>query len=332
MELKEWYSSPQKNKIEKRMLVSLSSNISEEIKHVLEAQIFPSKRIRSYILNLLCGDILTQDEFYKISTAIEMFHQATLIFDDVLDDTDIRDGNRISLHNRLGNNRLKDNNSNTGKAYHLAIVLMILAEKELIENGDIEIVSEFNIMRTKMFKAQLADVFFIEKPSNSSYLNWLINESYKKTSSFMEFPFFVYAKSINSSAEETNKLRELGKSIGILYQIGDDLFDMDEGVKKGTLALTYPLSYFLDNLTFLEKNEKSFIEKVLEEKYLNENNSKKITSLYKKHKEIIAKSSKEYFEKYFKIIENSNISKDIKKEIVNLLGKVINPSYWRYML
>lgn len=325
MELKEWYSSPKKLEIEKRVLGSLSNNISEEIKQVLEIQIFPSKRIRSYILNLLCGDTLTQDEFYKISTAIELFHQATLIFDDILDDTDIRDGNRITLHNRLGNDI-----TGSGKANHLAIVLMILAEKELIGNGNIDIVSEFNTMRMKMFKAQLADVFFIEKPKNISYLDWLLNESYKKTSSFMEFPFFVYAKSVNSSAEETNKLKELGKSIGILYQIGDDLFDIDEGVKKGTLALTYPLAYFLDNLNFLGKNEINFVKKIFEKKYLSEDDSKKITFLYRKHQEIIIKSSREYFEKYFKFIENSNTSKEIKTKIVNLLGKVINPSYWRY--
>lgn len=325
MELKEWYSSQKKIEIEKKMLSSLSNNISEGIKQVLEIQIFPSKRIRSYILNLLCGDTLTENEFYKISTAIELFHQATLIFDDVLDDTDIRDGNRVALHNRFGND-----NPTSGKANHLAIILMILAEKELIENGNIDIISEFNTMRTKMFKAQLADVFFVEKPKNISYLDWLLNESYQKTSSFMEFPFFVYAKSVNSSAEEINKLKELGKSIGILYQIGDDLFDIDEGVKKGTLALTYPLAYFLDNLNFLEKSERNFIEKIFEKKYLSEDNSKKITSLYRKHQEMIVKSSREYFEKNFKFIEYSNISKDIKTKIVNLLGKVINPSYWRY--
>jgi len=325
MELKEWYSSKKKSEIEKRMLKSLSKNTSEKIKRVLEVQIFPSKRIRSYMLDLLCGDILTEDEFYKISTAIEMFHQATLILDDIIDDTDTRDGNRITLHNRFGNN-----NSSAGKASHLAAILMILAEKELIENDNIDIISEFNTMRMKMFKAQLADVFFVEKPKNTSYINWLLNESYLKTSSFMEFPFFIYAKSVNSNAEEINKLKEIGKSIGILYQIGDDLFDIDEGVKKGTLALTYPLAYFLDDLNFLEKSEVNFIEKISREKYLSEDDSKKITSLYRKYKEIITKSSKDYFEKYFKIIEDSSIPKEIKNKIINLLEKVVNPSYWKY--
>ena len=146
----------------------------------------------------------------------------------------------------------------------------------------------------------------------------------------MEFPFFVYAKSVNSSAEEINKLKELGKNIGILYQIGDDLFDIDEGVKKGTLALTYPLAYFLDDLNFLEKSEADFIEKISEKKYLNEDDSKQITSLYRKYKEMTAKSSKDYFEKYFKIIENSSIPKEIKNKIINLLEKVVNPSYWKY--
>ena len=143
------------------------------------------------MLSLLCGDILTQDEFYKISTAIELFHQATLIFDDILDDTDIRDGNRIALHNKLGNN-----NSAAGKANYLAGILMILAEKELIENSNIDIVSEFNIMRIEMLKAQLADVFFVEKPQKTSYLNWLLNESYKRPVHLWSFLFLFMPRAL----------------------------------------------------------------------------------------------------------------------------------------
>ena len=94
--------------------------------------------------------------------------------------------------------------------------------------------------------------------------------------------------------------------------------------------MTYPLAYFLDDLNFLEKSEVNFIEKISREKYLSEDDSKKITSLYRKYKEIITKSSKDYFEKYFKIIEDSSIPKEIKNKIINLLEKVVNPSYWKY--
>lgn len=321
MDLKERYSSKEKKEIEKRLLSSISFSTDKKITKILKNQIFPSKRIRSYILHLLCKDVLSDSEFYKIATSIELFQQSTLIFDDVIDDTPIRDGNRITLQNNLWS---------SGKADHLAAILMLLSEKELIELGNINYINEFNRIKLEMFNSQLIDIFLVGKPKNISYIDWLLNSSYKKTSSFMSFPFFVHAKNVNSSQKEIENHKRVGESIWILYQIGDDLFDVEDGIKTWTLALTYPLAYILDNLYLLNQKEKKIIEKLLEIKHLDESDSKLLTGLFRKYKDEINNSSNKYFDKYLKVIQKSQISDEIKSKIIDLLKKVINPLYWQY--
>lgn len=326
MNLKEWYSSKEKKIIENLMLEIIAINTDVQIENILKKQIFPSKRIRSYFLYNLCKDVLDKNDFYTISVAIELFHQSTLIFDDVIDDTDIRDGGRIGLHNNLGGGV-----TGSGKADHIATILMLVAEKQLKELNDLGIFEEFIKMRLKMFKAQLVDVFVIKKSKNISHIDWMLNESYKKTSSFMEFPFFIYGIKLNKNCKNLNDLKIIGKNIGILYQIGDDLFDIDDGIKKGTLALTWSLAYILDNEKILNNDEKKFINKILKLKYLDEKDAKKLNFIYIKNRGEIESFSKKYFERYFLEIKNSNqIDLDTKNIIINLLQKVIDSKYWQY--
>lgn len=324
MELKQWYESDIKKEIENRMLDSISKT-DNKIIDILKYQISPSKRIRSYLLYVLCNNFLKENEFYHISTAIELFQQATLIFDDVIDDTYIRDGDRIALHNKLWNTI-----TGAGKADHLASILMLLAEKELYENNDQNIVEEFIRIRLEMFKAQLVDTFVIEKPNDILYMDWLLHESYKKTTSFMEFPFFIYSKKLGFD-KKNNDFVKVGKNLGILYQIGDDLFDIDDGVKSWTLCLTYPLWYLLDSKNILDNEEKTFLDYLLIKKKLHEEDAQKLTMLFRKHKEKIILSTKKYFEESYQeinVIFSDNVN--VKNIIFSLLKSIINPKYRQY--
>ena len=182
-----------------------------------------------------------------------------------------------------------------------------------------------------MFKSQLIDTFVVEKPDNISYINWLLTESYKKTSFFMAFPFFIYAVKSNKKEDEIESLKDVGKNIGILYQTGDDLFDMNDDIKTGTLALTYPLAYIMDNEEILNNEEIKFIKKILEIKFLDTKNAKNLNSIYIKHKDVINDSAKDYFNEYFEKIKNSDqINSNIKDIIIELLQKIINPGFWQY--
>lgn len=328
MHLKEWYKSIEKKKIEQKILEVIRNSTIKDIEDILSKQIFPSKRIRSYFLHALYEQISDKNDFYDISVAIELFHQATLIFDDVIDNTETRDGGRIALHNKLGNNI-----SASGKADHIATMLMLLAEQQLEQTNNIDIIREFTKIRLEMFNAQLIDTFVIEKTLNTTNIEWLLNESYKKTSSFLGFPFFIYGIKFNKGRSEIESLKNIGKSIGILYQIGDDLFDIDNGIKSGTLSLTYPLAFLLDSPELLNSSETSFIEKILRIKILNYKDAKKLNSIYKKYIKNIKKSSKQYFKKYYDEISNSElINQDIKNKITKLLEMIIVPEYWEYKI
>lgn len=327
MNLKEWYESDKKKNIEKLMIEKIG-NISQEVSDILETQIFPSKRIRSYILHILCKDKLDEVDYCTISTAIELFQQATLILDDVIDNSETRDGNRICLHKRFGNTI-----GDAGKADHIANILMILAEEELLKIKNVKIIQAFTQIRLEMFKAQLADTFVIKKPRNVSYIEWLLNGSYKKTSSFMKFPFSIYSIKTNISKKESKKLEKIGENIGILYQIGDDLFDIENGIKPGSIALTYPLAYLLDKIEkgLLHNEERIFIESLIEKGNINNIEALKLTEIFRDKKEEIINSAKKHFHEYNKAIELDLFKHpEVKKNIADLLNKILNTKYWEY--
>lgn len=327
MELKEWYSSKQKRKIESNMIQVIKKNTNRQITDLLKKQIFPSKRIRSYFLYILCNQLLKEEEFYSLANAIELFHQATLIYDDVIDNSDFRDGNRITLHNKFG----EKNFSSCGKADHLASILVACAEGELNKLNDLELINIFLNLKLKLFKAQLVDTLVIKKPNNISYTKWLMQESYQKTSAFFEFIFLIYAIKSNKKGKDFEETRKIGRAIGILYQIGDDLFEIDDGVNYNTTSLTYNLSYLLDNKKLLDIKERDFLNNFIKQNSFSEDEFKELNNIMKKYKSEIVLSAQAKFKDLLNFIENSNqINNVIKREIIDFSNRLLDVKYWNY--
>jgi len=327
MKLKEWYSSKQKKKIESNMIKVIKKNTNPQITNLLKKQIFPSKRIRSYFLYILCNQLLKEEEFYFLANAIELFHQATLIYDDVLDNSDFRDGNRITLHNKFGEKSI----SSCGKADHLASILVACAEEELNKLNDLKLINLFLSLRLKLFKAQLVDTIVIKKPKNISHLNWLIKESYQKTSAFFEFIFSIYAIKSNKRDKNFKETKKIGKAIGILYQIGDDLFEIENGVNYNTTSLTYNLSYLLDNKKLLNKQENIFLKSFIKKNSFSDEEFKQLNNIMKKYEDKIILSAQERFKKYLGIVqETDQINDFMKKEIIDFSNRLLDTKYWNY--
>lgn len=318
----------QKKAIEDNLLNILENNFSEDIFNLIKKQVFPSKRIRSYFLYLLSKDSINNEMFDKLAVSFELFHQATLIFDDVIDDDDVRDGGRITLHKIL-----KGGVSGSGKADHIATGLTLLAEKELIKLNDFYILNDFNEMRIMMFKSQLIDVGLSKKDDNTTHINCLLNDSYGKTSRFMETIFSITSIKLNESEVKINDLKRLGKNIGILYQIGDDICDIDNGSTSKTLSLTYQLAYLLDHEYLLAKKELEIIKSVFGKKVMNQKNASSINSLFKTHREKISESAFIVFKESFDFITKSeSINIETKNNILEVLKKVTNQNYWNYKI
>lgn len=325
----EWWftgESPKEN-IENKMLETIGSH-NEELRKLLSPQVFPSKRIRSYLLFLLVHDTMNKEKYLKISEAIELFQQSTLIFDDVIDESITREGNRITLHRRFWNTI-----SDAGKADHIASILMLLADKKIEEVGNINLVTLFTKTKLEMFQAQLADTMVIKKPHQENSLEWLFRKVYPKTSSFIRLPFMIYALENNISNEEEALLAEAAENIGIIYQMGDDLMDIENGINGNTLTRNYPLAFLTEasQKGGIEDKDSYFINNLLEKKDFDIQDQKTLTDLFRKYKNIIILWAQEDFQ-----ILNSKIENSLKNhtflydKIKSLLSKTFKTHYWNY--
>ncbi len=206
------------------------------------------KQIRPMLVFLsakMCGDV--KESTYHAASLIEMLHTATLIHDDVVDESYERRGffsinalwqNKISV--LLGDYLLSRGLllALENKA-HLTLEIVATAVKEMSE-GEI----------LQLEKARRLD---IKEPIYFEIIR-------QKTASLMAAACSAGAASINSDPEVIEKFRSFGEKIGIAYQIRDDLMDFgddDIGKPKGIdikeKKMTLPLIYTLNQASFLEK-------------------------------------------------------------------------------
>ncbi len=187
---------------------------------------------------------------YRAATLIELLHTATLVHDDVVDDSDRRRG-RFSI-NALWNNKLSvlvgDYLLSRGmitslkaKDYHL-LEIVSEAVKEMSEGELLQIE-----------KARKLDI-------NENVYYDIIR---KKTASLMASCFAVGAASASQSEDKIEKMWKIGEYTGMAFQIRDDIFDFHKSNKTGKPTgidikekkMTLPLIYLLNNSSYLEKRK-----------------------------------------------------------------------------
>ncbi len=194
----------------------------------------------------VCGEV-NQSTFHAASL-IELLHTATLIHDDVVDDSNERRG-FFSL-NALWKNKI----AVLVGDYLLSRGLLLSLENEeyhllkIVSNATREM-SEGELLQIE--KARKLD---IEEPVYFEIIR-------KKTASLIASCCAAGAASVGADAETIEKMRLFGEYVGIAFQIKDDLFDyeksLDTGKPNGSdikeKKMTLPLIYMLNNMTWNEK-------------------------------------------------------------------------------
>lgn len=200
------------------------------------------KQIRP-ILVILSAKLLGEMNSATVSgaAAIEMLHNATLIHDDVVDESDMRRG--IPTINAIWDNRI---------SVLVGDYFVSTALRHAVETGDIRIIGIISEIGQTL---SLGEINQIEKARNhtydeSSYLK-IISQ---KTASLFEACVKIGAYSVNAPKRETELLVDFANLFGLCFQIRDDIFDYydpDEVGKptgndlregKVTLPLLYALS------------------------------------------------------------------------------------------
>jgi octaprenyl-diphosphate synthase len=206
------------------------------------------------------------DVTYRAASLVELLHTASLVHDDVVDESYERRG--FFSINALWKNKIA------------VIVGDYLLAKGLLlslNNDDFEILK---IMSRAVKQMSEGELLQLEKARNLNVREDIYFEIIKnKTASLLASTCAVGAYSASQDQVITEKMRLFGELVGIAFQIKDDLFDYgDENVGKPTgndikeKKLTLPIIYTLNNsskeqknrLIYILKNENRRKEKVAE--------------------------------------------------------------------
>ena len=252
------------------------------------------KRIRPALL-LLCSKLLGYQgkENIFMSALIETIHVASLIHDDIIDNSEMRRG-RESIHSRWGPNI----------TVLLGDYLYIKALGHSLQSQHREIIGILTSISARMIEGELKEYCWSGNLdlSEEEYLD-IIN---KKTASLFSAAYQMGGVLGNASEGEEHSLVEYGTSLGLSFQIIDDLLDFtaDEEVLGKPIfsdlsegRITLPLIYTMNNDGGVNRKR---ITSILKEKNLTRENQKEILGIiqsngaldytYKKAEEFSSKS------------------------------------------
>lgn len=174
------------------------------------------KRVRPLML-LLAANIFTDkiQPFLRTAIGVEMFHNFTLLHDDIMDNSPTRRG-RDSVHRKWGSN----------VAILSGDAMMIYAYKLIIETPSkdlIKVLSVFNKLSLELCEGQQYDMDFENKElvSMEEYIQMIC----LKTSVLIAGAIEMGAILGGASEDDCHKLYDFGLNIGIAFQLQDDILD-----------------------------------------------------------------------------------------------------------
>jgi len=193
----------------------------------------------------MCGPI--QETTYRAGILIELLHTATLVHDDVVDDSNERRG--FFSINALWKNKI----AVLVGDFLLSRGLLLSTENKdfrLLEivSDAVRLMSEGELMQ--MEKARKLD---IEEPVYFEIIS-------RKTASLIASCCAAGASSAGATEAQVAQFRHFGELTGIAFQIKDDLFDYDQaaigkptGIDIKEQKMTLPLIYALANSSGSER-------------------------------------------------------------------------------
>ncbi|WP_418512820.1 polyprenyl synthetase family protein [Corallibacter sp.] len=184
---------------------------------------------------------------YRGASVIELIHTATLVHDDVVDDSNRRRG--FFSINALWKNKIA------------VLVGDYLLSKGLllsIDNNDFDLLKIISIAVREMSEGELLQ---IEKARKLDITETVYYEIIRqKTATLIAACCSLGAASVKPDSPDIESMRKFGELIGMAFQIKDDLFDYGEekigkptGIDIKEQKMTLPLIYVLNNASKKDK-------------------------------------------------------------------------------
>ncbi|KQS33698.1 polyprenyl synthetase family protein [Dyadobacter sp. Leaf189] len=193
----------------------------------------------------VCGTI--SESTYRGGALIELLHTATLVHDDVVDDSNYRRG--FFSVNALWKNKIA------------VLVGDYLLSRGLLLSVDHEEFSLLKIVSTAVRELSEGELLQIEKARRLDIDEEVYYQIIRqKTASLIASCCAVGASSVGATEEIVRRMHAFGEKVGMAFQIKDDLFDYGEeeigkplGIDIKEKKMTLPLIYALNKASWLEK-------------------------------------------------------------------------------
>ena len=197
------------------LLKGLNDNpVYDPVKYFLK---LPSKRVRP-LLTIISSSLYNNNNEYSLPAAIsnEIFHNFTLVHDDVMDSSSIRRG-KDTVHVKW----------NLNQAILSGDVMQILAYK-CLESYDSEtqkkLIEAFNDTAIKVCEGQQLDIEF-ESQNNLKFDDYIQMISYK-TAVLLASSLKMGGIINNATETDLKSLYQIGLNMGTAFQIQDDYLDL----------------------------------------------------------------------------------------------------------
>ena len=253
-------------KIYAKVLDSDNNLLSNVHAYVMEGS---GKKLRP-ILTLLAAKLLGKinDETLYGAFSLELLHTASLVHDDVVDDTLERRG-RASVNSRWTNKiAVLTGDYLLSKSLHCAY-----------STGNVDIVRAISYIGMSLTDGELLQLANTKQSSTTEKEYFEIIK--RKTALLFATCTEVGALSVKANRDELEHLRNYGEYLGICFQIRDDIFDYYEETHIGKPTgndvrdgkLTLPLIYAIEHTSGSAKDE---VVKMIDNKDFSAENINKI--------------------------------------------------------
>ncbi len=242
---------------EKKFELSMSSKVAlfNRITHYIVNR--KGKQMRPMFV-LLVAKMVSNGEVsertYRGASVIELIHTASLVHDDVVDDSNRRRG--FFSINALWKNKI---------AVLVGDFFLSKGMLLCIDNNDFDLLKIISVAVREIVEGELLQIEKARKLDITEEIYFEIIR--QKTATLIAACCSLGAASVKPNTEDVERMRKFGELIGIAFQIKDDLFDYgDEQIGKPTgidikeRKMTLPLIYALNNAS--EKDRRWLINSV----------------------------------------------------------------------
>jgi len=263
---------------EQKFQLSMSSKVAllNRITHYIVNR--KGKQMRPMFVFLVAkmvsnGEI--SERTYRGASVIELIHTASLVHDDIVDDSNRRRG--FFSINALWKNKI---------AVLVGDYLLSKGMVVCIDNNDFDLLKIISVAVREVVEGELLQIEKARKLDITEAVYYDIIR--QKTATLIAACCSLGAASVKPNSQHVETMRKFGELIGMAFQIKDDLFDYTEdkigkptGIDIKEQKMTLPLIHVLNNAA---KDEKRWLINSIKNHNKDKKRVKQVIAFVKKNK------------------------------------------------